>query len=291
MATILENEAAWSTTAATNSNVDTGINWAEGQDPATVNNSARGMMAARAKARLDLGGGLAAGGTANALTVTTNEVLSSGHITAGTRLLIRATADNTSTTVTFAPDSLTAANIKRADGSALGIGSIKSGGYLDLVYNSGSSEWRAVNIEPIPVGASLGSALASFSALLAGDQTGIASVSPTTVAFATEVYDIGGLYDNATYAWYPPAGRCIISGSVFASDVTAANFLTVVIYKNGSQFRTGIAYSGTTTAVCGLTMQDSCNGTDYYQLLVQGVTAGTLTAKSSLATYFMGSMI
>ncbi len=151
-----ENESAWSTTAASNNSADAGINWTEGQDPATVNNSARGMMAARAKTRLDQGGSLAAGGTANALTVTTNQILSSGHVAAGQRLLIRATADNTSATVTFAPDSLTAANIKCADGSALRVGSIKSGMPLDLVYNSGSSEWRCANIAPASGGSSPG---------------------------------------------------------------------------------------------------------------------------------------
>ena len=37
---------AWSTTAATNSSADSNINWAEGQAPSTVNDSARAMMAA-----------------------------------------------------------------------------------------------------------------------------------------------------------------------------------------------------------------------------------------------------
>lgn len=151
-----ENVEAWSKTAATNSAADAGINWAEGQDPASVNNSARGMMAALAKQSDDQGGGLAAGGTANALTVTTNQVLASGQITDGLRVMLKATADNTSATVTFAPDGLTAANIKRADGSALAVGSIKNGMYLDLVYNSGSSEWRAANIAPATGGGSGG---------------------------------------------------------------------------------------------------------------------------------------
>ncbi len=146
-----ENVQAWSKTAATNSTADAGINWAEGQDPASVNNSARGMMAATKKWAEDFGGALAAGGSANALTVTTKQILSSGHVTDGLRILLKATADNTSATVTFAPDSLTAANIKRADGSALAVGSIKSGMYLDLVYNSGSSEWRCANIPPLSV--------------------------------------------------------------------------------------------------------------------------------------------
>jgi len=37
---------AWDTTAANNDDADTDINWAEGQAPSTVNNSARAMMAA-----------------------------------------------------------------------------------------------------------------------------------------------------------------------------------------------------------------------------------------------------
>lgn len=39
---------AWSTTAGDNDDADTNINWAEGQGPETVNNSARAMMAAEA---------------------------------------------------------------------------------------------------------------------------------------------------------------------------------------------------------------------------------------------------
>jgi len=149
MATVLENEAAWSTTAATNANVDTGIVWTEGQDAATVNNSARGMMAARRKAALDQGGALVAGGSPNALTVNpTNQVLSAAHLMDGMRLMVRAAAANTSAAVTFAPDGLTAAPIKRADGGALIVGSITAGMALDLVYNAGSSEWRCVNINP-----------------------------------------------------------------------------------------------------------------------------------------------
>lgn len=141
-----ENESAWSTTAANNASSDANINWAEGQDPASVNNSARSMMAARAKARLDQSGGLTAGGSANALTVTTNQVLISGQLTAGLFLKIKAASTNTSATVTFAPDGLTAQNIKRADGTALAIGSIQAGQFLDLVYNSGTTEWWAANI-------------------------------------------------------------------------------------------------------------------------------------------------
>ncbi len=286
MATILENEAAWSTTAATNSSVDTGINWAEGQDPATVNNSARGMMAARAKARLDLGGGLAAGGTANALTVVTNEVLSSGHITAGTRLLLRATADNTSTTVTFAPDSLTAANIKRADGSALAVGDIRSGMYLDLVYNSGSSEWRCANIAPT------GAGLASFSANKNGVDQAI-NTGGEKATFTNEVWDTGGFYDAPNSKWTPPAGTAIITA--FGQMVINPGVsLYLTLYKNGSVYQVGVITVNGITSGGGFGVTGSwivqCNGTDYFEIVcVQDSGSGGLLLGAS--AFFSGSML
>jgi len=39
----------WSATAATNATADSAVNWAEGQAPSSVNDSARAMMAAMAK--------------------------------------------------------------------------------------------------------------------------------------------------------------------------------------------------------------------------------------------------
>ncbi len=143
-----ETVRAWSTTAASNASADGAISSSDAQSPDTLDNNVRSIMAAVKKQMNDIGGSLAAGGTANALTVTTGQVLESGQLTDGLRLLLKATADNTSATVTFAPDGLTAYNIKRADGTPLAIGSIQTGMYLDLVYNSGATEWRAANIAP-----------------------------------------------------------------------------------------------------------------------------------------------
>ena len=57
----------WSKTANNNANADGTINWAEGQAPSTVNDSARAMMAAAAKYRDDIAG-VTTGGTATAYT-------------------------------------------------------------------------------------------------------------------------------------------------------------------------------------------------------------------------------
>lgn len=143
-----ETVRAWATTNAGNAAVDAAIASSDAQSPDTIDNNIRSIMVAVRKQMNDIGGSLAAGGTANALTVTTGQVLESGQITDGLRILLKATADNANATVTFAPDGLTAAGVKRADGSALAVGSIKSGMYLDLVYNSAASEWRCANIAP-----------------------------------------------------------------------------------------------------------------------------------------------
>src|SRR4051794_8193222 len=60
----------WSRAANSNASADASINWAEGQPPSSVNDSARAMMAAAAKFRDDISGAITTGGTATAYTVT-----------------------------------------------------------------------------------------------------------------------------------------------------------------------------------------------------------------------------
>jgi hypothetical protein len=123
-----ETVRVWSVTAANNASADSAISSSDNQSPATLDNNIRSIMAAVRKAVLDISGNVVAGGSANAITAVTNGVLESAQITDGLYLKVRAASANTSTTVTFAPDGLTAANVKRADSSA--------------------SEWRAANIPP-----------------------------------------------------------------------------------------------------------------------------------------------
>src|SRR5215831_17537964 len=59
----------WSRTAANNATADGSINWAEGQAPSTVNDSARAMMAAASKYRDDVAGAIATAGTGAACTL------------------------------------------------------------------------------------------------------------------------------------------------------------------------------------------------------------------------------
>lgn len=132
------------TTAANNSSV-AGMNWAEGQAPSTVNNSARQLVANLAALIGDIGGGLEAGGTANALTVTANDDFSSydnGHVIA-----FKAAADNTGA-ATLSVNGIGAKSIRRLGTSgeeALSAGDIKNGWVYIVRYstaaNSGAGAW------------------------------------------------------------------------------------------------------------------------------------------------------
>jgi hypothetical protein len=64
----------WSQTASADATADSTINWAEGQAPSSVNDSARAMMAATAKYRDDIAGAIVTAGTSTAYTVSSYEV-------------------------------------------------------------------------------------------------------------------------------------------------------------------------------------------------------------------------
>ena len=76
----------WSKTAASNATADSTINWAEGQSPASVNDSGRAMMAAAAKYRDDVSGSITTGGTSTAYTVASNQSFASLSALSGNKV-------------------------------------------------------------------------------------------------------------------------------------------------------------------------------------------------------------
>ncbi len=178
------NVAQWSTTAATNSNVDTGLPvMSDTMDPIGLDNVPRSIMAAIARWRKDFGGAIDAGGTANALTASTNSGDEASHLVDGLMIVVRAAADNTSTTVTLNVDTRGVLPVKRSDGSDLAVGSIKSGAILLVFYDASNAEWWIANIGPATgVVADLASAITpTDGVLLVGDGTTFVGESGATL--------------------------------------------------------------------------------------------------------------
>jgi hypothetical protein len=135
---------SWSQTAASNSNADSTINWAEGQAPSSVNDSSRAAMAILARWRDDISGVapsntvLTTGGSANAQTLTTNESI--GTLTNGWTVTFKAGASNTST-CTLNVDSKGAKAVQLTSGSGLVAGEIVSGRVYTVTYHQPADAW------------------------------------------------------------------------------------------------------------------------------------------------------
>jgi hypothetical protein len=146
---------SWSQTDASNATADSTINFAEGQSPATVNNSMRALMGRLADWRDDLAGvkpsnaEMVTGGAADAQTLTTNATIDPATLTHGWMLSFQAGFTNT-TACTLAVDSLTAKNIQAVAGSNLSGGEIIAGRYYTVHYNQPDDAWILHNGGYVP---------------------------------------------------------------------------------------------------------------------------------------------
>ncbi len=127
---------SWSQTAANNSTADSTINWAEGQAPSSVNDSARAMMAATASFRDDISGAIATGGTSTAYTVTSYQVFPSLALMANQVIAFTPHTTNTGTS-TLNVDGLGAKPLRSAPSVEVVAGTLIQGTpYLALYNNS-----------------------------------------------------------------------------------------------------------------------------------------------------------
>jgi hypothetical protein len=174
----------WSTTAADNDDADGDVNWKEGQNAKTVNNSGRQMMGRVAEFLADLGGQGTVGGTANAITLT----LSSGFtaLKSGLVCSLQPTADNTGA-VTLNVNSIGAKAIRKFDTTgevALASGDLQEGGFYLLLYDSGANSaagaWICLN--PTEQFQPLDTALTDIAALTPTDSNFIVGNGTTWVA-------------------------------------------------------------------------------------------------------------
>jgi hypothetical protein len=188
--------ASWSTTAATNSSADSNVNWAEGQAPSSVNDSARAMMASVAKWRDDLSGAITTAGTSTAYTATTNQSFAS--LSALDNRIITIVPHTTSgASPTLAVDSLTAKAINISTGVAVPTGYLVAGTPYILYYEAGVGEYIVLN-----AGANVAATTGAFSSTLA--VTGAATFASTIAVTGVSTFsdDLRAADGNATTPSY-----------------------------------------------------------------------------------------
>lgn len=140
---------SWSKTAASNATADTTINWAEGQSPSSVNDSARAMMARTAEYRDDVAGTITTGGSATAYTITSNQVFDTLAHLSGQMIAFVPHATNTNTVgvdVTLNVDGLGAKSIRLRPGVALPDGALILGTPYVVVYNNSDAVFYLQNM-------------------------------------------------------------------------------------------------------------------------------------------------
>lgn len=130
----------WSQTAASDATADSTINWAEGQTPSSVNDSARAMMAATAKYRDDIAGAIVTGGTSTAYTVTSYQVFDSlAHLNGQVIAFFMNVTNGGACTLNV--DGLGAKPLRSASGIELPAGTLIQNTPYTAVYNNASGEF------------------------------------------------------------------------------------------------------------------------------------------------------
>jgi microcystin-dependent protein len=125
----------WSQTASADATADSTINWAEGQAPSSVNDSARAMMAATAKYRDDIAGAIVTAGSSTAYTVSSYQVFDTPAHLNGQMIAFTPHTTN-GATVTLNVDSLGAKPLRSAPNVELLAGTIIQGTPYMAVYNN-----------------------------------------------------------------------------------------------------------------------------------------------------------
>lgn len=149
----------WSRTAASNSSADSNINWAEGQPPSSVNDSARSMMASLAGYRDDIAGAIVTGGTSTAYTVTSYQIFDTLAHMSGQVIAFTPHTTN-GATVTLNVDGLGAKPLRSAPSVELAAGTLVQGTPYTALYNNSDAVWYlhnfyGANPYNVPLGAGM----------------------------------------------------------------------------------------------------------------------------------------
>ncbi len=130
----------WSQTASANATADSSVNYAEGQAPSSLNDSARAAMAGIAKYRDDIAGAIVTAGTSTAYTVTSYSGFDTLAHMNGQMIAFTPHATN-GATVTLNVDGLGAKPLRSSPSVELPSGSLLLGTPYVATYNNSDAVW------------------------------------------------------------------------------------------------------------------------------------------------------
>jgi|KBSMisStaDraftv2_1062788.scaffolds.fasta_scaffold117761_3 hypothetical protein len=220
-----EDVYSWSVTASLNANSDSLINWAEGQPRASVNNSARSMMAATAKYR-DLLAGLSVGGSAS------NYAFTSGvgytALKAGLRALLYLNHTNTGP-ATLNMDGIGPVAFTNASAGAFVAGDLIANTWVEVQCNG--SFWSAINNSPSKVnktGDTISGDLIVQGTLTTNSFAATGNVTVGLRLTSNEVYTNGlSLTGNGLVTGRITSTECFTSGFSCSGNAAVTGSLTV----------------------------------------------------------------
>jgi len=227
----------WSQTASADATVDSTINWAEGQSPSSVNDSARAMMAAIAKYRDDVAGAIVTSGTNTAYAIASYQSFSSLAVLANQ--VIAFTPHTTcGSTVTLNVDSLGAKPLRTAPSVELPAGTIIQGTPYLAVYNASDAAFYLQsffgNPYGIPIGASVdfwGSTAPNSSFVLAYGQAISRTTYSSLFSLLSTTYGTG---DGSTTFNIPDLRGRIIAGKDDMGGSAASRLSSAGITTGGA---------------------------------------------------------
>jgi microcystin-dependent protein len=177
---------SWSQTAATNATIDPTVNFAEGQAPSSVNDSARALMAGVAKYRDDTAGALITGGSPTAYTLTSNTGFFSKATMDRAEISFTVSATN-GASPTLNVDGLGADPITLDGTTPVPTGTLIAGSIYTAMYYFSGAAWRLKDFYQVPFIVPIGAMI---------DFTG------STAPSSNFVFPYGQAISRATYSAY-----------------------------------------------------------------------------------------
>jgi microcystin-dependent protein len=269
----------WSRTAASNATADSTVNWAEGQAPSSVNDSARAMMASTAAFRDDIAGAIVTGGSSTAYTVTSYQIFDTlAHMNGAMIAFTPHTANGA--TVTLNVDGLGAKPLRPSTGVELQSNVLIAGTPYMATYNNSDAVWYlhglGGNTYGVPLGAGMDFWLSTAPSSAFAFPTGQA-ISRTT--YATLFAGMGtthGVGDGSTTFNLPDkTGRVSAMKESSATRLTSTYFVgdsTAIGAVGGSESHT---LTASQSAVLAYTVTQSVAGQQHYPPVINSVPQGS----------------